>query len=140
MCPVARIARDTERYAALLLTFSGLRAKVRHYAAGTEALCFIAPANGTENRHYVALRKCWKTSASATWIAQWLRSDIAAPIHPNPRLRAGGFFVCWTRWRSGRCAIRTSVIARVQTDSATITGVNQPSSANERSSISPCDR
>ena len=32
------------------------------------------------------------------------------------------------------------VIARVQTDSATITGVNQPSSANERSSISPCDR
>ena len=32
------------------------------------------------------------------------------------------------------------VISRVQADSATITGVNQPSSANERSSTSPCDR
>jgi hypothetical protein len=32
------------------------------------------------------------------------------------------------------------VISRVQTDSATITGVTQPSSANERSSTSPCDR
>ena len=32
------------------------------------------------------------------------------------------------------------VISRVQTDSATITGVTQPSSANVRSSTSPCDR
>ena len=32
------------------------------------------------------------------------------------------------------------VISRVQADSATITGVTQPSSANDRSSISPCDR
>jgi len=32
------------------------------------------------------------------------------------------------------------VISRVQADSATITGVTQPSSANERSSTSPCDR
>ena len=31
------------------------------------------------------------------------------------------------------------VISRVQADSATIIGVTQPSSANERSSISPCD-
>ena len=33
-----------------------------------------------------------------------------------------------------------SVISRVQTDNATMTGVTQPSSANERSSTSPCDR
>ncbi len=33
-----------------------------------------------------------------------------------------------------------SVISRAQTDRATITGVTQPSSANERSSTSPCDR
>ena len=32
------------------------------------------------------------------------------------------------------------VISRIQTDSATITGVTQPSSANVRSSTSPCDR
>lgn len=32
------------------------------------------------------------------------------------------------------------VISRIQADSATITGVVQPSSANERSSTSPCDR
>ena len=32
------------------------------------------------------------------------------------------------------------VISRVQADRATITGVTQPSSANERSSTSPCDR
>jgi hypothetical protein len=32
------------------------------------------------------------------------------------------------------------VISRVQADSATITGVTQPSSANDRSSTSPCDR
>ena len=32
------------------------------------------------------------------------------------------------------------VISRVQTDSATITGVTQPSSANDRSSTIPCDR
>lgn len=33
-----------------------------------------------------------------------------------------------------------SVISRAHADSATMTGVNQPSNANERSSISPCDR
>jgi hypothetical protein len=33
-----------------------------------------------------------------------------------------------------------SVISRGQADSATISGVTQPSSTNERSSISPCDR
>jgi hypothetical protein len=32
------------------------------------------------------------------------------------------------------------VISRAQTDRATITGVTQPSSTNERSSINPCDR
>ena len=32
------------------------------------------------------------------------------------------------------------LIHRRQALSATITGVNQPSSANERSSINPCDR
>ena len=32
------------------------------------------------------------------------------------------------------------LIRRSQTDNATITGVNQPSSTNERSSIRPCDR
>ena len=33
-----------------------------------------------------------------------------------------------------------SVISRTQADNATITSVIQPSSANERSSTSPCDR
>ena len=33
-----------------------------------------------------------------------------------------------------------SVISRAQADKATMTGVTQPSSTNERSSISPCDR
>ena len=33
-----------------------------------------------------------------------------------------------------------SVISRVQADNATMIGVTQPSSTNERSSISPCDR
>jgi len=32
------------------------------------------------------------------------------------------------------------VISRAQADNATIIGVVQPSSTNERSSISPCDR
>ncbi len=32
------------------------------------------------------------------------------------------------------------VISRAQTDNATMTGVTQPSSGNERSSTSPCDR
>jgi hypothetical protein len=32
------------------------------------------------------------------------------------------------------------VISRVQADSATITGVTQPSSAKDRSSTIPCDR
>jgi hypothetical protein len=32
------------------------------------------------------------------------------------------------------------VISRIQTDSATISGVTQPSSANDRSSTIPCDR
>jgi hypothetical protein len=33
-----------------------------------------------------------------------------------------------------------SVISRAQCASATISGVNQPSSGNERSSTRPCDR
>ena len=33
-----------------------------------------------------------------------------------------------------------SVISRVQTDNATMTGVTQPSSANDRCSTIPCDR
>ena len=33
-----------------------------------------------------------------------------------------------------------AVISRAQTDSATISGVTQPSSSNDRSSTSPCDR
>lgn len=33
-----------------------------------------------------------------------------------------------------------SVISRAQSASATISGVNQPSSGNERSNTSPCDR
>jgi hypothetical protein len=33
-----------------------------------------------------------------------------------------------------------AVISRAQTDNATISGVTQPSSSNERSSTSPCER
>jgi len=43
----------------------------------------------------------------------------------------------WAAWQ-----LRHShqIISRGQTDNATITGVTHPSSANERSSTSPCDR
>src|SRR4051794_14629306 len=64
---VARIHGRWGPTATLLLTLSGLQAKVRHYAAGTEVLCFIVPANGTENHHYVALRKCWETLSVRNW-------------------------------------------------------------------------
>lgn len=48
------------------------------------------------------------------------------------------------RWLDALAAWQMShshqVISRVQADSATMTGVAQPSSATERSSTSPCDR
>jgi hypothetical protein len=43
----------------------------------------------------------------------------------------------WAEWQMRHSH---SVISRAQTDNATITGVTQPSSGNERSSTSPCDR
>ena len=60
------------------------------------------------------------------------------PLEPTPSrgrvLRLLDALAAWQMRHSHE------VIARVQTDSASITGVNQPSSTNERSSISPCDR
>jgi hypothetical protein len=43
----------------------------------------------------------------------------------------------WAAWQMNHSH---QVISRGHTDSATMTGVTQPSSANERSSTSPCDR
>jgi hypothetical protein len=43
----------------------------------------------------------------------------------------------WAEWQMRHSH---EVISRVHIDNATITGVTQPSSANERSSTSPCDR
>ena len=97
---------------------------------------------GQRNRDYVALRKRLRgDSASQRRRAPWLRlhSRQSAPAESEPRPRRD-CCACWTRWRHGRCAIRIRVISRDQARSATITGVTQPSSANERSSISPCDR
>ena len=48
MCAAASRCVDARRrYRLFSLTFSGLRAKVRHYAAGAMVLCSIAPADGT---------------------------------------------------------------------------------------------
>ena len=64
---------------------------------------------------------------------------LAAPNRRRQRTRAAP---CCAGWNAGRMADApfTRGISRVQADSATITGVTQPSSANERSSTSPCDR
>lgn len=43
----------------------------------------------------------------------------------------------WAEWQMRHSH---QVISRTQADSATITGVTQPSSGNERSSTIPCDR
>lgn len=43
----------------------------------------------------------------------------------------------WAAWQMNHSH---QVINRGHTDSATMTGVTQPSSVNERSSTSPCDR
>jgi len=43
----------------------------------------------------------------------------------------------WAAWQMNHSH---QVISRGHTDSATMTGVTQPSSVNERSSTSPCDR
>ena len=63
--------------------------------------------------------------------------DAGMPDPSAPR----GWLLRWldalASWqmRHSYCAIK-----RNQTASATMTGVNQPSSTNERLSISPCDR
>ena len=63
------------------------------------------------------------------------RADLSEPAPSRGRvLRLLDTLAAWQMRHSHE------VIARVHTDSATITGVNQPSSVNERSSISPCDR
>ena len=94
-----------------------------------------------QNRYYVAMRKLvWETTTSATWISHMAALALCRPNSPEPSRRAGALL----RWLDTLAAwqMRHSheVISRVQTDSATITGVTQPSSANERSSTSPCDR
>jgi hypothetical protein len=43
----------------------------------------------------------------------------------------------WAAWQMRHSH---QVISRAQADNATMTGVTQPSSANERSSTIPCDR
>ena len=79
-------------------------------------------------------------AASATWDSHMAALDIRRSIHRNRRLRAGALLRLLDTLAEWQMRHSHSVISRVQTDSATITGVTQPSSANERSSISPCDR
>ena len=70
-------------------------------------------------------------------MAAWTFNGAEAPEPTDSRgmlLRWLDTLAAW-QMRHSYC-----VISRNQTRRATITGVTQPSSANERSSISPCDR
>jgi len=60
--------------------------------------------------------------------------------HPNPMPSRGVLLRMLDTFAEWQMRHSHSVISRVQTDNATMTGVTQPSSANERSSTSPCDR
>ena len=65
---------------------------------------------------------------------------VGSPSTPEP----GGSRGLLLRWLDALAAWQMGhsycVINRNQIRKATMTGVNQPSSMNERSSINPCDR
>jgi hypothetical protein len=59
---------------------------------------------------------------------------------PNSAPARGALLRALDRFAEWQMRHSHQVISRAQADKATIIGVNQPSSTNERSSISPCDR
>jgi hypothetical protein len=102
-------------------------------------LCFIANVNGTSNRYYVATRKLLRprtTTSAHRGKSQMAGLTCNSSESKPPRgalLRMLDTLAEWQMRHSHR------VISRAQADNATMTGVTQPSSANERSSTSPCD-
>ena len=64
-------------------------------------------------------------------------SNRDQPQAAPPRGRLLRLLDTWAAWQMSHSH---QIISRGHTDSATITGVTQPSSTNERSSTSPCDR
>jgi hypothetical protein len=101
--------------------------------------CCIANADGTSNRYYGATRMLLRPRTATS--AHRGKSHMAgltcnSPETKPPRgalLRMLDTLAEWQMRHSHR------VISRTQADSATMTGVTQPSSVNERSSTSPCD-
>ena len=105
--------------------------------------CAITPADGLP-RHYDAATPNGPTRAA-------VRPRPGGDAHMNALIvgncngpdaaRQRGALLRWldtlAEWQMRHSY---SVISRGQTDKATITSVTQPSSANERSSTSPCDR
>src|ERR1043165_9691805 len=117
--------------------------RVRHYAAGAIVLCSNATADGTSNRYFGRHAEVgWDQSNNFRHLrikpmaALAVRRPNSAETVPTrgALLRWLDTLAAWQMRHSHE------VISRVQADSATITGVTQPSSANERSSTSPCDR
>ena len=65
---------------------------------------------------------------------------FGTPDSPEAPPARGGFLRLLDTLAEWHMRQSHRVISRAQPLSATMTGVNQPSSGNERSSISPCDR
>jgi hypothetical protein len=59
---------------------------------------------------------------------------------PNADLHRGALLRALDTWAAWQMRHSHQVISRIQPLKATITGVPQPSSENERSSIRPCER
>ena len=95
-----------------------------------------------QNRYYVAMQKLAGSERQFRHlrISPWLRSTCRRPNSPEPTPPRGALLRLLDTLAAWQMRHSHSVISRVQADSATITGVTQPSSANERSSTSPCDR
>ena len=125
-----------------MLTFSHLRERVRHYAAGSLDPCSIARADGASNRYYVATRQFQSDEdgfrkVGMSQMAALTLGRSNAPESPPPRGKVLRLLDTLAEWQMRHSL---DVISRTQADNATITGVTQPSSAIERSSTSPCDR
>ena len=103
--------------------------------------CSIAAADGTSNRYYDPAEvvsvgasnfRHLRNRPMGSFAAWRLNSPEVVPSR-GALLRMLDTLAEWQMRHSH------SVISRVQTDNATMTGVTQPSSANERSSTRPCD-
>jgi hypothetical protein len=65
---------------------------------------------------------------------------VRRPNSPESPQRRGALLRWLDTFAAWQMRHSHEVISRVQVDNATITGVTQPSSTNDRSSTSPCDR